>query len=59
MRYDDIKKPLNESEGATCAANVATVAQPFFGELVKPQKEKKAKKSKNEEVVVIKRPSPV
>jgi hypothetical protein len=49
MRYRDIAKiELKESDGATCAASVATVAMPFFmgsaPEPTTPKKKKQAKK---------------
>lgn len=47
MRYKDIMKTgLKESEGATCAASVATVTMPFFmGTPEAPKKKPKAKKA--------------
>ena len=46
MRYKDIVKAnLKESDGATCAASVATVAMPFFmGTPETPKKKAKTKK---------------
>lgn len=47
MRYRDIAKiELLESDGATCAASVATVAMPFMSSVpvVDTKKKKKTKK---------------
>lgn len=50
MRYQDFAKiQLKESDGATCAASVATVAMPFFmgsapAVTDTPKKKKQAKK---------------
>jgi hypothetical protein len=48
MRYHDIAKiELKESDGATCAASVATVAMPFFmGSAPVTDTPKKKKQSK-------------
>lgn len=54
MRYKDIVKvDLKESDGATCAASVATVAMPFFMNQVPDPTPKKKKQTKKP--VVLKR----
>jgi len=56
MRYKEIAKiELTESDGATCAASVATVAMPFFMGSAPVTDTPKKKKKQAKKPLVLKR----